>query len=149
MTPINITFDDTPMPARLISNLAETPFTLDGRRFASVEAFWQGLKFDDDTTRARLAPLSGHPAKAAGNAAPAHDVVRYAGREIRVGSPDHWALMERANAAKFEQCEPARAALLSTMPHSLEHTVPVDSRTIPGAVMAEIWMRIRARFAEA
>ena len=143
--PINITFDHTPMPLQLISNLAETPFVLDGRRFTSIEGFWQGLKFADEAKRSEIAALAGHPAKSAGHKAAARDVITYAGRDIRVGTIDHWALMERACAAKFEQCEPARVALLSTGTRPLEHRVPTDSRTIPGVIMADIWMRLRSR----
>lgn len=142
-TAVNITFDDTEMPLRLVSNLAETPFVLDGQRYASVEGFWQGLKLSSAEDRARLAALSGHAAKSAGGNAGYGESVVYDGQVIAVGSPAHHALMERACRAKFEQCEAARAALLSTGGRPLEHKVPVDSRAIPGAVMAAIWMRLR------
>ncbi len=142
--PINITFDDTPMPLQLISNLAETPFELDGCRYASIEAFWQGLKFANLAKRAELAHLTGHAAKSAGDKAPKASVIVYQGAYIKTGSPAHWLLMERACRAKFLQCEAARSALLATGQTPLKHKVKVDSRTIPGVVMAEIWMRIRA-----
>ena len=106
-------------------------------------SLWQGLKFDDEATRAGIARLSGHRAKSAGHAAPARDVIGYGGQIVRVGTVDHWALMDGACAAKFAQCEPARAALLSTGNRPLEHKVPADSRTIPGVIMADIWMRLR------
>lgn len=142
--PINITYDDAPMPLQLISNLAQTPFVLDDRPYASIEGFWQGLKFPDETDRQRIASLSGPRAKRAGDPAPKSDVIAYGGKPIRVGTIDHWELMERACRAKFEQCGAARDALLSTGQALLEHKVKVDSRTIPGVVMADIWMRIRA-----
>lgn len=141
--PINIAFDATPMPLRLISNLAATPFMLDGRRYASVEGFWQGLKFADPEARERVAALSEMAAKAVGPKSEPGDRFAYEGREWVVGTVDHWALMERANRAKFEQSETARAALLSTGDKPLEHKVIPDSRTIPGIIMADIWMRIR------
>lgn len=140
---INITFDDAPMPLQLISNLAETPFLLDGRPYASIEGFWQGLKFPNETDRQRIAPLSGPRAKRAGDSAPKSDTIEYGRKTVRVGTIDHWELMERACRAKFEQCEAAREALLSTGVAMLEHKVKVDSRTIPGVVMADIWTRIR------
>ena len=146
--PLNITFDATPMPLRLISNLAETAFKLDGRDYASVEGFWQGLKFAGAEDRVRFAGLAGHAAEKAGPKAEPGDRFVYEGREVVVGTVDHWALMERANRAKFEQDEDARAALLSTGTRSLVHTVVPDSRTIPGIVMADIWMRIRADLAK-
>lgn len=141
--PLNITYDHAPMPLRLVSNLAETPFVLDERAYASIEGFWQGLKFPDETDRQRIAALSGPAAKRAGHAAPKSDAIAYAGKPVRVGTIDHWELMERACRAKFDQCETARDALLSTGQALLEHKVKVDSRTIPGVVMADIWMRIR------
>jgi hypothetical protein len=63
---------------------------------------------------------------------------------IAAGSPEHWALMRTACMAKFSQNEEARVALLATEERWLTHKVRRDSRTIPGAIMADIWMRIRA-----
>ena len=141
--PLNITFDATPMPLRLISNLAETSFELDGRFYASVEGFWQGLKLPGEADRERLASLAGHAAKSAGPKSEPGDRIVYEGREVVVGTVDHWALMEHASRAKFEQDDDARAALVSTGSRPLVHKVPTDSRTIPGVIMADIWMRIR------
>lgn len=145
--PLNITFDSAPMPLKLISNLAETAFELDNRFYASVEGFWQGLKFADEVDRQRVAELAGHAAKSAGPRSKPGDRIVYERREIVVGTVDHWELMERAVRAKFEQDEDARAALLSTGTRPLEHKVKVDSRTIPGVIMADIWMRLRAELA--
>ena len=141
--PINITWDAAPPPLNLIANLAPTPFELDGRRYASVEGFWQGLKFPEGAERDRVAALAGHEAKTAGGALPYGDLVRYSGRDARVGTVEHWALMEAACRAKFAQHAPARDALVSTAGRPIEHKVRVDSRTIPGVVMADIWVRIR------
>lgn len=146
--PLNITFDDAPMPLRLISNLAETSFEMDGRFYSSVEGFWQGLKFPDEVDRQRVAELSGHEAKRAGPASKPGDRIIYDRREIVVGTVNHWELMERACTAKFEQDEDARAALLSTGSRPLVHKVKVDSRTIPGIIMADIWMRLRAQLSK-
>ena len=46
--PINVISTSREPEVRLISNFAETPFSLDGRTYASVEGFWQGLKFADE-----------------------------------------------------------------------------------------------------
>src|SRR5262249_51214254 len=64
--PINIVFDTTEARWQPISNLAFAPFELDGRSYASVEGFWQGLKSDDDAVRRRIAALAGLEAKNAG-----------------------------------------------------------------------------------
>jgi hypothetical protein len=36
---------------QLIGNFADTPFILDERKYASVESFWQGLKFEREADR--------------------------------------------------------------------------------------------------
>lgn len=142
--PINIT-SRSPRPHHLISNFAETPFDLDGWRYASIEGFWQGLKFPDEADRLRLASLSGGAAKDAGSAAPAGDLILYGNELIRVGTWDHWQLMSQACYAKFSQHAPARAALLATGARPLTHNSSRDSKTIPGVIMAGIWMDLRAR----
>jgi predicted NAD-dependent protein-ADP-ribosyltransferase YbiA (DUF1768 family) len=135
-----------PDPAvQLISNFAHAPFRLDGREYASVEGFWQGLKFDDAKERRRVAMLSGKQARAAGDEVRYGATVTYEGAVVPVGTWDHWQLMERACEAKFTQNDEAREALLGTNDRPLTHRMRRDSRSIPGVIMAEIWMRIRAR----
>ena len=134
---------------RLISNLARTPFELDGNGYGSVEAFWQGLKFPDVERRGRISQLHGLQARNAGFDAPTSDTLIYRGRTIRVGTSDHWHLMYLACRAKFFQHDQARAALVGTGDRPLVHKTRRDSRTIPGVVMADIWMRIRRGLANA
>jgi predicted NAD-dependent protein-ADP-ribosyltransferase YbiA (DUF1768 family) len=141
--PINITFGIADPRLRPISNLAHTRFTLDGRAYASIEGFWQGLKYPAEADRRRIAALHGKAAKRAGGGAPRSETILYEGAEIAIGSPAHWALMERACLAKFTQNHTARAALLATGTRLITHVTNPDSRTIPGVVMAEIWTRIR------
>ena len=143
--PINIHSRVTDPELRLIGNLAHTPFELDGMLYQSVEGFWQGLKFANSDDRTRMAELHGSAAKRAGEAAPVHETFEYRGARFRVGRPDHWRLMREACHAKFTHCDPARRALLSTGERPLTHKMKRDSETIPGVVMADIWMGIRAR----
>jgi predicted NAD-dependent protein-ADP-ribosyltransferase YbiA (DUF1768 family) len=140
--PINVT-SASPQPICLIANFAPTPFELDGVRYACVEAFWQSLRFPIGE-RARIAVLDGAAAKRASAEEPYGSHVSYGGRAVAVGTWDHWQLMRRACRAKFEQNEDARAALLATQHRPLVHKVRRDSRTIPGVIMAEIWMTLRA-----
>jgi hypothetical protein len=142
--PLNIT-SRSPGPLNLISNFGATPFVLDEQRYASIEGFWQGLKFPADDDRRRLAGLAGSEAKDAGYYAPPADHIIYLGQNVRIGTWDHWRLMERACSAKFEQHVAAREALLSTGTRPLVHQTKPDSRTIPGVIMADIWMRLRER----
>lgn len=146
--PINITSRAADPEIRILSNFAHTPFVLDGADYASVEAFWQGLKHPDASRRAQLAELHGPAAKQAGASAPPADEIEYRGQRVRVGTADHWRLMALACRAKFTQHDAARAALLATGSRPLTHVVRRDSRTIPGVVMGSIWMQIRAELAK-
>lgn len=146
--PINITSRSTDEGHRLISNLAHTPFNLDGHDFASIEGFWQGLKFPDEAVRRSIAKLHGHEARLAGSPAETHDNFLYQGQQVRVGTWDHWKLMERACEAKFKQHAEAKAALLATGSRPLTHKTGRDSHNIPAVIMADIWMSIRDRIRE-
>ena len=112
---LNILFRSHDPCVRLISNLAHTPFVLHGRSYASMEAFWQGLKWPDESKRAEIAALHGHEARLAGAGAVAAEFISYQSCEIKVGSPDHWNLMRDACSAKFTQHDQAREALISTV----------------------------------
>jgi predicted NAD-dependent protein-ADP-ribosyltransferase YbiA (DUF1768 family) len=141
--PINISSRSRDPAGRWISNFADTPFVLDGRTYQTVEGLWQGLKYDSEDDRKRIAQLSGSLAKKAGETRPYGATIAYEGHDIPVGAFGHWQLMERACRAKFEQHADARAALLSTGNRPLEHRMRRDSRSIPGVIVAQIWMRIR------
>jgi ribA/ribD-fused uncharacterized protein len=143
--PINVVFTQVEERWRPISNLAHSPFTLDGRNYASVEGFWQCLKFESETERARVAKLSGMAAKQVAAPRSATGSFHYEGRVCALGGPEHHRLMLRACWAKFSQHGEARKALLDTGDRILCHRTPRDSQTIPGALMADVWMRIRGR----
>lgn len=145
--PINVT-SASPDPIRLISNFAPTPFILDGMMYACVEAFWQSLRFPADD-RPRIAALDGVAAKRESERQPYGTHVFYRDTAIAVGAFDHWQLMRRACQTKFEQNADAREALLGTGDRPLIHQVPRDSRTIPGVIMADIWMQLRAELRSA
>lgn len=143
--PINISSRVANEAWRPIGNLAHTPFELDGRAYASIEGFWQGLKFPAERARARVAELHGQAAKSAANGIESPRSVRYRGSTFRYGTPDHWALMQRACEAKFTQNLAARTALLATGERPLTHVMRRDSRSIPGIVMSDIWMKLRQK----
>ncbi len=143
--PINVVSNSTNPIARVISNLSDFAFDLDGERYRTVESFWQGLKFADPVDRRRVAQLYGPQARGDGSRQDYPVAIDYAGRQIMPGTWDHWQLMEQACLAKFEQNQEAAAALVATDERPLIHVVRRDSRTIPGVIMASIWMRIRKR----
>lgn len=142
--PLNIVQSIAPRFAP-ISNLAHTPFELEGQRYAGIEGFWQGLKRAEPVERRAMAKLWGSDAKRNGAGVDQPLEFGWQGVMIAAGSPEHWALMRPACIAKFSQHDDARTALLATEERWLTHKVRRDSRTIPGAIMADIWMRIRAR----
>lgn len=141
--PINIVSASPDPAVRLMSNFGPAPFEMDGERYQSIESFWQSLKFDDTAERRRIAALDAHAAHGAGDPKGYGATISYGGEAVPVGTYRHWHLMERACRAKFTQHAEARAALLATGTRPLVHILPKDSRAIPGAIMAEIWMRIR------
>lgn len=147
--PLNVVSTSADPLARIISNLATTPFELDGRRYLSVESFWQGLKFPSEAERRRLAGHEGPRARSEGLRQKYEKTISYGGQEIAVGAWDHWQLMEKACRAKFQQNDDARSALLATGERPLVHVVRRDSRSIPGVIMAQIWMRLRAEVRKA
>lgn len=142
--PINVT-SASPDPIRLIANFAPTPFVLDGVSYSCVEAFWQSLRFPQ-SERVRIAAMDGPTAKRESAQCPYKAFVNYAGRAIPVGTYEHWHLMRLACEAKFRQNENARAALVGTGTRPLMHLITPDSHTIPGVVMADIWIKLRAEF---
>jgi hypothetical protein len=77
--PINVSSRAADEAVQLISNFACTPFSLHGRAYASVEGFWQGLKFPDEEDRRRIAQLHGLEAKQAGAEAPEAETRLYEG----------------------------------------------------------------------
>lgn len=147
--PINILFEGGDPQWRPISNLAHTPFTLRGRFYASVEGFWQGLKFEAEEERLRVARLWGVAAKRAAPRGPPGATFIYEDQVHARGGPEHRALMAQACGAKFNQNAAAREALLATRERPLTHRARRDSETIPGALMADMWMRLRARLQDA
>ncbi|MGE3268663.1 MAG: NADAR family protein [Chloroflexota bacterium] len=146
--PLNIGYRSSDWRIKLISNFAPAPFELDGRVYASVEGFWQGLKFPAAEDRKRIAQLYAGTAKRAGEEAIPAARFTYEGEAIVPGTHAHWKLMERACQAKFSQNDDARRALLATGDRPLTHVMRRDSTTIPGAIMSQIWMRIRKNLAE-
>jgi len=136
---LNVGYGFPDWRAKLLSNFAPTPFELWGIRFASVEGFWQGLKYPEGSPeQLRVFGLAGYEARKAGRRAPRRDTFTWRGKVYRVGSREHWGLMREALRAKFGQNPEARRALLATAGLKLMHDLGPgrDSKTIPGRVFA-------------
>lgn len=128
---MNISYRSSDWRERILSNLAETPFTItiNGQSFrcASVEGFWQGLKSKDER-RAYVFGLSGLAAKNAGRGKHSANF-EIAGLAIRVGSREHEDLIKEAIRQKILQNDRAAAALKSST-GGITHNVPARSKPI-------------------
>ncbi len=95
-----------------LGSSARTEFTLDGRTYASVEAFYETLKLaEDDPRRGELA-LGRWPRR---RVKPARrGVFVYGGEEMEVDSVDHGVLLARATEAKVLAHAAVRQALIAS-----------------------------------
>ncbi len=121
----------------LLSNFADTPFTFHGKRYASLEGFWQMMKYPENAddprakfpglewkfTRDHVAQLTGFDARHAGDQANANmktmgiDWVTFEGRrlEYKPATPgEHYKLIVEATREKVRQDPEVRKVLLST-----------------------------------
>lgn len=151
----------------ILSNFAATPFTLYGKRYASVEGFWQmmlypeaptdpraqfpGLKWPH--TREDVTRMTAFDAKNAGTIGEENmkkmgiDWVTFQGHRIKYRSmqkSEHYRLIVEAMRAKLEQNPEVKKILLSTgnlilrPDHYEEENAPPEWRYF------EIWMQFRA-----
>ena len=116
----------------IFSNFAATPFTLDGKKYASVEGFWQMMKYPDPEdktdpryrkdlfwkyTREEVSQLTGFEAKEAGDATKENyqklgiSFISYNGKRMEYKGKDkqeHYELIFRAIQSKIDQNEKAK-----------------------------------------
>jgi len=121
----------------LLSNFAPTPFSFHGKRYASLEGFWQMMKYPEDArdpratfpglhwdfTREQVAQLTSFAAKRAGDLANTNMVkmginwVSFEGKrmEYRPATPGvHYQLIVEATREKVRQNPEVRKVLLAT-----------------------------------
>jgi len=121
----------------LLSNFAPTPFTFHGKRYASLEGFWQMMKYPENAddprakfpglewkfTRDQVAQLTGFDAKHAGDLANANmkkmgiDWATFEGQrmEYRPARPgEHYKLIVEATREKVRQNPEVQKVLLAT-----------------------------------
>jgi hypothetical protein len=108
---------------RKASNFAHTPFTLDGVEFGSIESFYVWLLLSTTATANRLnrlRPMWGlHAKRMAPKARP--EVVVYRGEVMKLGGPEHLALIKRALRAKFDAHPDIAMEFVASAPRPLEH----------------------------
>jgi predicted NAD-dependent protein-ADP-ribosyltransferase YbiA (DUF1768 family) len=153
----------------VLSNFAATPFEFRGKKYASLEGFWQAMKYpegpDDPRakaewkhTREQVAQMTGFEAKHAGDLASENlkklgiTWVSFEGKrfEYRPKEPgEHYRLIVEATRAKVDQNPEVKRVLLATGTLVLKP----DHRQEPDAPAAwryyEILMAIRAQLQRA
>ena len=151
----------------ILSNFAATPFTLYGKRYASVEGFWQMMLYPEGTddprakfpgvtwvhTREEVAQMTAFDAKNAGELGEQNmkkmgiDWVTFDGKRMKYWSAEkgeHYRIIVAAMRAKLEQNPKVRQILLSTgnlilLPdHIQEENPPAEWRYF------QIWMDLRS-----
>jgi predicted NAD-dependent protein-ADP-ribosyltransferase YbiA (DUF1768 family) len=151
----------------ILSNFAATPFTFRGRRYASIEGFWQMMLYPEGPgdprataagivwphTREEVAQMVAFEAKDAGTAAEENmrkmgiDWVTFEGKRIQYRSKtksDHYRVIVAAMRAKLEQNPKVRVILLKTgdlilLPDHIEEPDPPAEW-----LYFRIWMELRS-----
>jgi predicted NAD-dependent protein-ADP-ribosyltransferase YbiA (DUF1768 family) len=150
----------------ILSNFAATPFTYRGKRYASVEGFWQMMLYPEGPgdarskaagivwthTREEVAQMTAFEAKDAGTLAEenmrklAIDWVSFEGKRIPYRSAakgEHYRLIVEAMRAKLEQNPKVREILLATGTLVLRPDHITDPGEPPEWRYNEVWMEIR------
>jgi predicted NAD-dependent protein-ADP-ribosyltransferase YbiA (DUF1768 family) len=156
----------------ILSNFAATPFTFRGKRYASVEGFWQMMLYPEGPgdprakardvtwphTREEVAAMTAFEAKDAGTFAEEKmrktgiGWVTFEGRRMPYRSAtkgEHYRLIVEAMRAKLEQNPRVREILLSTgdlvlIPDHIE-----EANAPPEWRYCQIWMELRAELRKA
>lgn len=147
---VNVSSGSPVIEERILSNFPESPFTLKGKKYRSLEGKVQGDKFPPEDPRKEQAYNSfGKEAKQIGNKARIYGyrwIWTADGRKIKYGSPEHYEESRLAIRAKFEQNPEAMRVLLSTKGKKITHELGgEESKTtcLPKAVFTNILTDIR------
>ena len=151
----------------LLSNFAPTPFTFRGRRYASLEGFWQMMLYPENDkdpratypglkwkyTREQVAAMTSFEAKTAGQLAEENMAkmnigwVSFEGRHFDYRSPtpgEHYRLIVAATREKVNQNAEVRRVLLATGDLVLKPDHHQETNAPPEWRYFEILMNLRA-----
>jgi len=154
-------------PLGILSNLAPTPFEMDGKRYASIEGFWQMMKYPDPAdpadprhradlswphSREEVSSLSGFEAKRAGEETQKNyekldlQWISYQGQRMFHKDKDkggHYQLILKATRQKIAQNKEARELLIATGDLVLRPDHHQDKDAPPAYRYYDILMKIR------
>ncbi len=156
----------------ILSNFAATPFSLQGKRYASVEGFWQMMLYPESPrdpraafpgvvwkhTREEVGQMTAFAAKDAGTLGEENmkkmkiDWVSFEGRHFPYWSMqkgDHYRLIVEAMHAKLAQNPKVRETLLSTGNLILRPDHYQEQNPPPEWRYYQIWMDIRSELQKA
>ena len=151
----------------ILSNFAATQFTLHGKRYASVEGFWQMMLYPEGPadpratfpgvtwkhTREAVGQMTAFTAKDAGALGEENmkkmkiDWVTFEGRRFKYWSMqkgEHYSLIVSAMRAKLDQNPKVRETLLSTGTLTLRPDHYQEQNPPPEWLYYQIWMEIRS-----
>ncbi|CAK7021614.1 hypothetical protein NJI34_07290 [Pseudomonas sp. S 311-6] len=144
---VNISINSSDWRGQALSNFGLSPFIFQGKLFASIEGFIQGIKFpESDSRREQAFRLSGWEAKQLGDTADRSGAY-WNGGCLAYGSSGHHQLIGDAIRARIEQSPGLQAVLRSTAGAELVHvTGHVESPTtsLPATVFLQILNELRA-----
>lgn len=147
----------------LLSNFTAAPFTFRGKKYASMEGFWQAMLFPEGKndpraklkyshTRTEVEQMVAFEAKEAGDAAKANmkklgiDWVTFEGKRMTyrtMEKGEHYRLIRQGMMAKMEQNPKVREVLLATKGLLLKPDHTQTTPTPPAWQYHKIWMEIR------
>jgi predicted NAD-dependent protein-ADP-ribosyltransferase YbiA (DUF1768 family) len=121
--PLNVWSMSDEEIGRKMSNFAHTPFIIDGVEFGSVEAFYVWLLLSTTATERKLErvrPMWGlHAKRLAPHTKPPS--VAYRGSTMKLGGPEHIALIRRALRAKLDAHPEIAREFVATGPRPIAH----------------------------
>jgi predicted NAD-dependent protein-ADP-ribosyltransferase YbiA (DUF1768 family) len=151
MKKINITSGSSDPIARILSNLAETPFSFGGYDFKCVEAPLQGIKFEDQKEREHIFTLDGISALKIGRKVTRsikdgeERFVYWDNKIIPYNSNEHRLLIAAFIREKVRQSVEVQEALISTFGSFIYHDVGRENpkTSLPEKLYIEILLAER------
>jgi predicted NAD-dependent protein-ADP-ribosyltransferase YbiA (DUF1768 family) len=148
---LNIRSDSSNPIGKILSNLADTPFEVEGIIFPSVESALQGIKFKDPKKQQEVFKMDGKSALLEGRKVTLSikdDITEYVywkGKEIKYNSNEHRMLVAMFIREKIRQNKKVQEALLATEENFIFHDVGQENpnTSLPEKLYIEILLAER------